>query len=304
MSSKILLFPGQGSQYVGMGESLLELPAARHLWEQSSDILGFDLVSTLLNGPEEELKKTENTQPALFLVSMMALEALKEQDITWDYVAGHSLGEYSALCAAGVFSFEDGLKLVRLRGELMAKAGESSPGAMSALLGLDANQVQDIVEKSQSVGTVVVANYNSPGQIVISGEVEGVAKAEEVATAMGAKKVVRLPVSGAFHSPLMAFAQAGLGEGLEQVSFTDPKVPVIANVNADTVTSGEQLKGLLLEQLVSSVRWTESIEKAVQLGVSEGFEVGAGKVLKGLVRSISRDLKVTPVESLEAAKGI
>jgi [acyl-carrier-protein] S-malonyltransferase len=251
------------------------------------------------NGPEEKLTSTDNTQPALFTVSMMAWEWVKDRGLDASYAAGHSLGEYSALCAAGVFSFADGLKVVRLRGELMAKAGEARPGAMSAILGLERDALEQALAKASSAGIVVAANFNSLSQIVISGERAAVEAAEAAASEAGAKKVVRLPVSGAFHSPLMEYAVEGLRAGLEAVPFSAPKIPVIQNVAAREESDPAALKSGLLKQLTSPVRWVESMQRAQELGVTEGFEVGAGKVLMGLLRGISRDVKVTPVENPE-----
>ena len=300
MSNRILLFPGQGSQYLGMGKKLSESHAgAKKILDEANSVLGFDLSDILWNGPEEKLTATENTQPALFTVSMMAMEWVRERGVEFNYVAGHSLGEYSALCAAGVFSFADGLRLVSLRGELMSKAGEARPGAMSAILGLEREKLEEALKAASASGIVVAANFNSPSQIVISGESAGVEAAEKLCAEMGAKKVVRLPVSGAFHSPLMEFAVEGLRKGLGAVTLFRAKVPVITNVDAAAESDPETLRTGLLRQLTSPVRWVESIQQAMSLGVVEGLEVGAGKVLMGLARGISRDLKITPVENPE-----
>lgn len=296
MSKTIALFPGQGSQAVGMAKALSESFApAKQLLEQSNDILGFSLSDMMFEGPEESLKQTQNTQPALFVCSQMVNAFLKSEGISYDYIAGHSLGEYSAICAAGGVSFEDGLKLVRLRGELMASAGEKAPGAMSAVLGLADEELEPFLVQARDAGAVVAANFNCPGQIVISGDQLAVAKAGEIIAAEG-KKVVPLPVSGAFHSPLMDFAVDGLRAGIEATQFNDLEIPLIANVTADVVTDASTIKGLLVDQLTSSVLWTKSMEKAVSLGVTQGVEVGSGKVLMGLMRKISRSIKVVPVE--------
>jgi [acyl-carrier-protein] S-malonyltransferase len=296
---RILLFPGQGSQYLGMGKKLAEThPGARRLLEEASATLGYDLSDCMWNGPEERLTATENTQPALFTVSLMAMEWLRERGAGYHFVAGHSLGEYSALCAAGVFSFAEGLRLVRLRGELMAKAGQTRPGAMSAVLGLEREKLEESLKGAAS-GIVVAANFNSPSQIVISGEKAAVEEAEKLCAAAGAKKVVRLPVSGAFHSPLMEYAVEGLRRGLEATAFAAPKVPVISNVEGREESDPSQVKENLLRQLTAPVRWVESMQCAATLGVSEGLEVGAGKVLMGLMRGITRDVKVTSVENPE-----
>ncbi|MDR0515543.1 MAG: ACP S-malonyltransferase [Fibromonadaceae bacterium] len=305
MSKTILLFPGQGAQYVGMGKVLSEtFEPANALLKQADEALGFKLSQIMQEGPEEILKSTDNTQPALYVCSCMAMELLKAKGVSFDYVAGHSLGEYSAIYAAGGFSFEDGLRLVRIRGELMAQAGELKPGAMSAVLGMQEEDLNAVLAEAASAGIVVAANFNSPGQIVISGSKEGVAKAGEIASAKGAKKVVPLPVSGAFHSPLMEYALPGLKEVVEETSFNDLKVPVIANVTSEAVSKGSELKELLVRQLISPVRWQQGMERAVSLGVSRGIEVGSGKVLMGLMRSINREVKVYPVETEEQLNSI
>jgi [acyl-carrier-protein] S-malonyltransferase len=300
MSKRILLFPGQGSQYVGMGKKLAEaLPAARSILDRANAVLGFDLADILFNGPEDKLTRTDITQPAIFAVSMMAMEVVKANGGAFDYVAGHSLGEYSALCAAGAFSFEDGLALVRLRGQLMAQAGDKSPGSMAAILGLEADKLAAVLSDAGKAGIVVAANFNSPSQIVISGSVAGVQAAAKGAEAAGAKKVVVLAVSGAFHSPLMEFAVPGLKEGLAKTAIKAPSVPLISNVEAKPVSDAEAIRGLLLRQLTSPVRWVESMQQALSLDAKEAYEVGPGKVLMGLARGISRDMKVTPVENPE-----
>ncbi len=283
-----------------MGRSLADSHApSAALLKTANQVLGYDLGDILFNGPEDKLKQTQFTQPALFTVSMMVFGALKEKGLRFDFAAGHSLGEYSALCAAGVFGFEDGLKLVKLRGELMGQAGERRPGAMAAVLGLEVEKLHDVLARAATSGVVVAANFNSLTQIVISGESAAVAKACEYATEAGAKKVVPLPVSGAFHSPLMDYAVDGLRLGLEQTAFRDAEFPILSNVEARPEKDAARLKELLLRQMVSPVRWVECIRQAMQSGCLEGLEVGAGKVLMGLARGISRDFKVTPVETPE-----
>ncbi len=305
MSKTILLFPGQGAQYIGMGKALAEsfAPAA-DLLKRADAVLGFSLSTIMQEGPEEVLKSTDNTQPALYTCSCMVMELLKSEGIAFDMVAGHSLGEYSAIYAAGGFSFEDGLRLVRVRGELMAKAGELKPGAMSAVLGLDGAPLDEVLAEASKSGVVVAANFNSPGQIVISGSKEGVAKAGELALAKGAKKVVPLPVSGAFHSPLMEYALPGLQAAISATHFSDLKIPLMANVSAGLVTKGSDVADLLVKQLVSPVRWQQSMEAAIAQGCSKAIEVGAGKVLMGLMRNINRDIKVIPVETLESFQAL
>ncbi len=294
---KIALFPGQGSQYVGMGQKISEeFTQAKEMLGQADEILGFKLSKIMLEGPDDELKQTQNTQPALFVCSAMVDGFLKSKGLVFDYVAGHSLGEYSAIYSAGGFDFEAGLKLVRLRGELMASAGEKSPGAMSAVLGMTDEEVVQALEKFGNQGIVVPANFNCPGQVVVSGEVAAVQAFGEELSSLG-KKVVPLPVSGAFHSPLMEFAVAGLSEGIEKTDFKTLQTPLIANVSAELVHEPEEVKKSLVAQLTGSVLWTRSMEKAVELGVTEGLEVGSGKVLFGLMRKISRTVRVNPVES-------
>jgi len=296
----IFLFPGQGSQYVGMGKALAEShEGCRRLVQEADDVLGFKLSDILFNGPEEDLKATQNTQPALYVTSQLVALVLAEQGIVADCAAGHSLGEYSALAAMGAISFADGLRLVRLRGDLMAQAGVRRPGAMAAVLGMDPEPLEAVLKTV--AGCVVPANYNSPGQIVISGEVAAVEAAMEAASAAGAKKVVRLPVSGAFHSPLMEYALDGLKEGLAKATFLKPSAPVIANVDAVAHDNPAEFADLLARQLVSPVRWIDSMKTAFDLGVTRGIEVGSGKVLMGLMRGIDRNVSVTPVETLEAA---
>jgi [acyl-carrier-protein] S-malonyltransferase len=300
MSKRILLFPGQGSQYIGMGKKLAESFApAKALLQEANEILGFDLGKLMAEGPEGDLTATQNTQPALFTASLMTMALLRDKGVEFHYAAGHSLGEYSALCATGALSFAQGLRLVRLRGELMAGAGAKQPGAMAAVLGLEREKLDGVLQEAKAKGLVVAANFNSLTQIVISGSVEGIDAALPLAEAAGAKRVVKLAVSGAFHSPLMEFAVAGLREGLSKVAFKAPSVPVISNVEASPVSDPTRFADLLLRQLTSPVRWVEAMVAAQGLGVTEGLEVGAGKVLMGLVRGVTRDIKVTPVESIE-----
>lgn len=300
MAKTILLFPGQGAQYVGMGQALAASfePAAKLLAE-ADEVLGFSLSKLMAEGPDEVLKSTDNTQPALFTCSMMVMELLRSEGFEFDLVAGHSLGEYSAICAAGGFSFADGLRLVRVRGELMAGAGAKNPGAMAAIMGQDEAKILELCDAVKDVGVVVPANLNCPGQIVVSGAADAVKALVENCGAAGIK-AIPLAVSGAFHSPLMQFAQAGLAEALAKAEIHDLSVPVIANVTAEPVTSGKEIEELLVRQLVSPVRWNDCMNKAIALGVEKGVEVGSGKVLMGLMRKISRDVKVIPVETMEA----
>lgn len=305
MSKTIFVFPGQGAQYVGMGKALSEsFVPAKQLLEKADDTLGFSISKVMFEGPEEDLKITANTQPALFVSSMMVLEVLKSEGVDFDFVAGHSLGEYSAICAAGGFSFEDGLKLVRLRGSLMAKAGQEHPGSMAAIIGVADDKIQELCDAVKNVGIVVPANFNCPGQIVVSGEVDAVKALVDNCGAAGVK-AVPLAVSGAFHSPLMQSAQAGLADAIANTKFNDLQKPLIANVTAQTVTSGAEIKELLVRQLVSPVRWNQSMAYAIkELGVTSGVEVGVGHVLAGLQRKIDRAVKFTAVESVEAVQAL
>ncbi len=295
---KIFLFPGQGSQYIGMGQKMLDYIPAKNLLNRANEIVDIDLEKLMFEGSESDLRKTENTQPALFVASMMAFEYLKEKNCSFDFVAGHSLGEYSALCAASFFSFEDALELVKLRGELMSKAGEVSPGTMSAILGLAVDKVEQIVNQAKDNGDIVVANYNTPSQIVISGETKAIEVAQELAIDAGAKRVVPLPVSGPFHSPLMSKASKPLEEALNNTRIFDIKTPVICNVDGLLEQDAFKIREKLLKQMVSPVRWVASVEEMIKLGVTQGYEIGSGKVLRGLIRCISREINVDVIESV------
>jgi len=279
------IFPGQGSQYVGMGRDLVaEFPAAMELFQKADAALGFSLSKICFEGPEEELKQTKNTQPAIFLQSLAVWNILNPRDASM--TAEHSLGEYSALVAAGALSFEEGLRLVRLRGELMQKAGEENPGAMAAVVGLDAKIVGEVCCTAWKDGIVQAANFNSPGQIVISGSVSGVRKAMELGKERGAKLVKELVVSGAFHSPLMQSAKDGLKVALDKTEFRDASIPVYANVTARPVQKADEIRAMLFEQVTSPVRWEETIINMAADGASSFTEIGPGKVLQGLVKRI------------------
>ena len=294
------LFPGQASQYVGMGQDLYEKYAsAREVFDQANDIMGFDLKKICFEGPEEELKKTYITQPAIFVHSVAVFNILQEKGVTFDAAAGHSLGEYSALVAAGVLSYPDGLRLVKERGRLMYEAGINQPGTMAAIIGLDEDQVYAICDQVKDVGIVQPANFNSPGQVAISGEVQAVRAAMEKAKEAGAKKAVELVVSGAFHSPLMQAAQEGLKKALEETDFRDAKVPVYSNVEAKPVTDSNQIRDLLYRQLTMPVLWQNLIKNMIGDGVTRTFEVGPGKVLKGLQKRIDRGVPCTEIGTVE-----
>lgn len=301
----IALFPGQGSQFVGMGRSLFEeSPGARALFERADEVLGFPLSRVAFEGPEESLLETRNTQPAILVHSLAALALLRDMGFEATAAAGHSLGEYSAYVAAGSLGFDDAVRLVRRRGELMFRAGEERPGAMAAVLGLDGPALDDVCREASAAGVVVPANRNSPGQVVISGEVAGVERAMELASARGAKKTVRLPVSGAFHSPLMESAAAGLREELARVDIRDATIPVVANQSARPVTAAEDIRRSLELQLLSAVRWEESMRHLVQTAGTRFVEIGPGRVLKGLARSIDRAARVDSVEDPAGARAL
>lgn len=305
MAKIAFVFPGQGSQKVGMGKDIHDnYTEAKETLEKLSIEATFPLIQLMFEGPEAELTSTQNAQPALYAASMMALNVLTEQGIKPDFVAGHSLGEYSALAAAGVFRQEDGLLFVRKRGELMAKAGENSGGAMSAVLGLDAGKLEEACKKASATGIVGIANYNSNDQIVISGQKEAVEEAGKLASEAGAKRVIPLPVSGAFHSAIMKPASAEFEQYLADKNFHDAHIPVITNIDAKMEMRGDRFKEKLAIQIYDSVRWTQSIEYLISEGVTIFVEVGSGKVLSGLIKKISREAKIyntDDVAGIEAA---
>jgi [acyl-carrier-protein] S-malonyltransferase len=283
-----LLFPGQGSQAVGMGKDLAEAyPEARAVWQEADDALGFALSRLCWEGPEEELTLTRNAQPALLAHSAAAWAVLRARAGEVVCAAGHSLGEFSAYHAAGSLSLADALRTVRRRGELMFESGQQRPGSMAAVLGLDDDVVEGVCASASAEGSVVVpANFNTPGQVVISGDAEAVQRAASMLMDAGARKVQPLNVSGAFHSPLMAVAEAGLQQQLDAVEFADPAFPVISNVTAHAVTSADDARRLLVEQLTSAVRWSYAVRTMLELGVTRFLEVGTGKVLTGMLKRI------------------
>lgn len=291
------VFPGQGSQAVGMGNDLAEnFPSAAAIFARADAVLEFPISELCFNGPEEDLRQTINTQPALFVTSVAAFEAAKEHGLVPAFAAGHSIGEYAALYAAGAFSFEDGVQLVRTRAELMQDAAEANPGAMAAILGLSPEQVEDAVAKASDAGVVVSANFNSPIQTVISGEVAAVARASEIAAEMGAKRVVPLNVSGAFHSPLMQDAADALYEALIGVAVEkNIDIPVVANYTADFETEAEEIRTNLAKQITGSVRWVESVQSMIDAGAEAFIELGPGNVLAGLIKRIALEAKIYSV---------
>lgn len=302
-----LFFPGQGSQFVGMGRELAEsFPEVRELYAEADDHLGFGLSKIMLEGPESALIETRNTQPAIYLHSLACWSLLAREDLGVVAAAGHSLGEYSALVAAGAMDHLEALEIVRLRGELMFQAGIERPGAMAAILGLDSAEVETIAaEAARDSGRICqAANFNAPDQTVVSGEVEGVELAMRVATAAGAKRAIRLPVSGAFHSALMAPAAQELAARLRHARIEDPRFPVVANASAQPVRLAGEIPKLLEDQLTSPVRWVESVRWMTGQGIEEFFEVGPKMVLTGLLRKIDRRGKsrgVADPESLHKA---
>ncbi|MEN8171551.1 MAG: ACP S-malonyltransferase [Chloroflexota bacterium] len=289
------LFPGQGSQALGMGKALAEAyPTAKHIFEQADEILGYPLTKLAWDGPEDDLNDTINTQPALFVHSMAALRVFQEQmpDFQPAYAAGHSLGELSALTAAGALPFEAGLKLVQRRGTLMKDAGEKSPGGMAAILGLEIAALQEICSQASTEDEVIqVANDNCPGQVVISGAIPALERAMAAAGESGARKVVRLAVSIAAHSPLMSHAQADFNQAVAAAPIQQAVIPIIGNVHAKPFTNPEAIRADLQAQLNHQVRWTESIQYMLEQGITTFVEVGSGSVLSGLVKRINRKTK-------------
>ncbi|MEJ5251846.1 MAG: ACP S-malonyltransferase [Chthonomonadetes bacterium] len=296
-----LVFPGQGSQTPGMGKSVAEeFGSARCVYEEADEILGYRLSALCFEGSEEELRQTVHAQPALFVTSIAIWHVLRELvDPKPVCVAGHSVGEYAALVAAGVLDWQDGLKLVQARARAMQEAAERTPGTMAAVLGLDADAVEAACKEASSAGVVVVANLNCPGQIVISGQSEAVAKAGELCKAKGAKRVIPLRVSGAFHSPLMQDAAERFREALQAVTFHPPKVPVVANRTADVLPEDTDFVALMTEQLLNPVRWEESVRRMWDLGARLFVELGPGDVLSGLVRRTVAEAQTLGVHTAE-----
>ncbi len=291
------LFAGQSSQYVGMGKDLYDsFPEAKAVFDRAENILGFDLKRFCFDGPEDALKMTYISQPAIVTVSIAALEAFRaRKNITPSYMAGLSLGEYSALIASGGFSFEDGIRLIKIRGELMERAAKEYPGKMAAVLGLSVEKVKELCLNSGAE----LANLNCPGQIVITGRAEAIDKASVLCMEEGAKRVIPLEVSGAFHSSLMSEASAGLKEALENIPMKDPLVPVISNYTAYPQEKVAQIKDNLVYQIRSSVKWEESMKFILSKGVLNFIEFGPGKVLKGLMRKIDAAAQVVNIEKKE-----
>lgn len=289
---KAYVFPGQGAQFVGMGKDLYENSSeAKAMFEKANEILGFRITDLMFSGTDEDLRQTKVTQPAIFLHSVILAKTLGE-NFKPEMVAGHSLGEFSALVAAGALSFEDGLKLVSARAMAMQKACEKEPSTMAAILGIDDEIVENVCSDIQEV--VVPANYNSPGQIVISGSFKGIDIACEKLTELGAKRALKLQVGGAFHSPLMEPAREELADAIERTEFSEPVCPIFQNVNAKPVKNPAEIKQNLVAQLTAPVKWTQTVENMLKEGASHFTEVGPGKVLQGLIKKVDR---AVPTES-------
>lgn len=286
---KAYVFPGQGAQFVGMGKDLYDnIPVAKELFESANEILNFPISEMMFNGTEEELRQTRVTQPAIFLHSVILAKSMGEE-FKPDMTAGHSLGEFSALVASNALSFEDGLRLVSARAMAMQKACDIEPSTMAAILGLDDNKVEEVLASIDEI--VVPANYNSPGQLVISGSMDGISIACEKLKEAGARRALPLKVGGAFHSPLMEPARIELAEAISNSNIVEPICPVFQNVNAKGVTNPDEIRKNLIAQLTSPVRWTQSVENMIAFGATRFIEVGPGNVLQGLVKKINREME-------------
>ncbi|MDQ1233613.1 [acyl-carrier-protein] S-malonyltransferase [Paenibacillus sp. SORGH_AS306] len=306
MGKIAFVFPGQGAQKVGMAKDVHDaLPQAAQLFKTADQTLGFSISELAFEGPEEQLKQTANTQPALLTASIALLEALKSKNITPDYVAGHSLGEYSALVAANALDFEEAVAIVRARGQFMEQAVPSGQGAMAAVLGAEREPLAALCAEISATGHAVeLANVNCPGQIVVSGSVEGVNAVSARIKEIGGKRAIMLEVSGPFHSSLMKSAADQLSERLQSVSFRDATVPVVANVTATTVTTASEIQALLVEQVYSPVLWEDSVRFLINEGVDTFIEIGPGNVLTGLIKKIDKNVRLINISSLESIEAL
>ena len=293
---KAFVFPGQGSQYCGMGRDIFEaFPAARTMMERANELLGYSITDIMFSGSEEELRQTKYTQPAIFLHSIAVATLIGSKDITM--TAGHSLGEYTALCFAGAIGFDDALRIVAKRGDLMQNAGIQNPGTMAAIIGMPDNALDSLLAEAGREGIIQAANFNSPGQVVLSGDIAAVKKAVELAPSKGSRMAKELVVSGAFHSPLMKPAEHELSAALDLIDIKPAAIPVCMNAIAQPVTSAADIRKNLILQLTSSVLWTQSIETMIQNGITEFVEIGPQKVLQGLIKRIDKTVTARGVDN-------
>lgn len=299
------LFPGQGSQYVGMGKELAEtFPAAKAVVDQAASVLGAEYVEVFLNGPEEKLRQTRFTQPALFIVSMAAHAVVREKGLKADFCAGHSLGEYSALCAAGAFSFETGLALVKARGEAIQTASDTIPGTMAAIVGLERAQVEQICKEASAKGVCEPVNYNCPGQVVVAGAVAAIDEVVALAQKAGSPKSIKLNVSGPFHSSLMKPAADKMAQVIAGADIRDAAVPVATNCDGQLTVKADEIRKKLVTQVDHAVRWEESMAALIGQGAETFVEVGAGRVLCGLIRRIDKSKKFANIEDKKSAEAL